>query len=139
MATAYPFSSRMMNRSAGLKITKKGEVLTGADVTDSGVVFHYETRRLAGATYRVCADSAIYAPDGSLLYQKGDIVADALATNENGETGPLNDVPLGQLHRRGKFPAPAGYGARFRSSGSWCFLMRGRRKKLPFDETDFRE
>ena len=49
-------------QSAGLKITKKGEVLTGADVTDSGVVFHYETRRLAGATYRVYADSAIYTP-----------------------------------------------------------------------------
>ena len=79
---------------AGLKITKRGEVLTGADVTDAGVRFNYETRNLSGAVYRVTAESAIYTPDGALMYQKGDVVADGLTTGDSGEV-MLNNVPLG--------------------------------------------
>jgi len=81
-------------QTAGLKITKRGEVLTGADVTDAGVRFIYETRKLSGAVYRVTAESAIYTPDGALMYQKGDVVADGLTTNDSGEV-TLNNVPLG--------------------------------------------
>ena len=121
-------------QSAGLKITKKGEVLAGADVTDSGVVFHYETRRLAGAAYRVYADSAIYAPDGSLLYQKGDIVADALTTNENGET-TLNDVPLGSYIVE-EISAPAGY-ALDSVKRKLVLSYAGQEEEIAFDETTF--
>lgn len=31
-----------------LTVYKKGQVLTGADVTEDGVVFHYENRRQGG-------------------------------------------------------------------------------------------
>ncbi len=92
---------------AGLKITKRGEVLTGADVTDAGVRFIYETRKLSGAVYRVTAESAIYTPDGALMYQKGDVVADALTTNDSGEV-MLNNVPLGSYVVE-ETQAPAGF------------------------------
>lgn len=121
-------------QSAGLKIIKKGEVLAGADVTDSGVTFHYETRRLAGAAYRVYADSAIYAADGSLLYQKGDIVADALITNENGEV-TLDNVPLGSYIVE-EIAAPKGYvldANRQRLTLSYA----GQEQEVAFDETTF--
>ena len=92
---------------AGLKITKRGEVLTGADVTDTGVRFIYETRKLSGAVYRVTAESAIYTPDGALMYQKGDVVADGLTTGDSGEV-TLNDVPLGSYVVE-ETQAPAGF------------------------------
>ena len=94
-------------QTAGLKITKRGEVLTGADVTDTGVRFIYETRKLSGVVYRVTAESAIYAPDGSLMYQKGDVVADDLTTNDSGEV-MLNNVPLGSYVVE-ETKAPAGF------------------------------
>ncbi|MBR6220737.1 MAG: LPXTG cell wall anchor domain-containing protein, partial [Clostridia bacterium] len=94
-------------QTAGLKITKRGEVLTGADVTDAGVRFNYETRKLSGAVYRVTAESAIYTPDGALMYQKGDVVADGLTTNDSGEV-MLNNVPLGSYIVE-ETQAPAGF------------------------------
>ena len=119
---------------AGLKITKKGEVLTCADISDTGVVFHYETRKLAGATFRVTADSAIYAPDGSLLYQKGDIVADGLTTNDSGEV-TLNNVPLG-TYLVEETGAPAGYSVSTEKQ-RLTLSYAGQEQEVAFDETTF--
>ena len=94
-------------QSAGLKITKRGEVLTGADVTNSGVRFVYEVRALSGAVFRVTAESAVYAPDGSLLYQKGDIIADGLTTGASGEV-QFGNLPLG-TYAVEETQAPAGF------------------------------
>lgn len=119
---------------AGLKITKKGEVLTGVDIDDFNVVFKYEVRKLAGATYRVTADSPIYAPDNSLLYQKGDIVADNLTTNENGEVS-LNNVPLGTYVIE-EIAAPAGY-VLATEKQRLTLSYAGQEAEIAFDETTF--
>ena len=45
-------------------IFEKAEVLTGASVTDSGVVFQYTKQKLKGAVYNVYAGADIKAADG---------------------------------------------------------------------------
>lgn len=67
-----------------LTVYKEGQVLTGADVTDSGVVFRYENRRQPGAIYDVYAGADIYTAYGALVYQKGDLVKENLTTDSNG-------------------------------------------------------
>lgn len=121
-------------QSAGLKIIKKGEKLTGANTTTEGVEFLYETYRLPGAIYRVTADSAIYDTEGKLLYQKGDIVADNLVTNEEGEVF-LNELPLGR-YRVTETQAPAGY---ILSSESQIAVLEyaGQNAEVAFDEVTF--
>ena len=60
--------------------------------------------KLSGAVYRVTAESAIYTPDGALMYQKGDVVADGLTTGNSGEV-MLNNVSLGSYWwRRRRLP-----------------------------------
>ena len=63
--------------------------------------------KLSGAVYRVTAESAIYTPDGALMYQKGDVVADGLTTGDSGEV-MLNNVPLGSYVVE-ETQAPAGF------------------------------
>ena len=48
---------------ADLTVYKEGEVLTGASVTDSGVVFQYTKQRLKGAVYNVYAGADIKAAE----------------------------------------------------------------------------
>ncbi len=63
-----------MRKKASLTVYKRGEVLTGADVTDEKVTFRYETRRQKGAVYNVYAGADIVAADGSTIYQNGALV-----------------------------------------------------------------
>lgn len=67
-----------------LTVYKEGQVLTGADVTDSGVAFRYENKRQAGAIYDVYAGADVYTAYGALVYQKGDLVKENLTTDSNG-------------------------------------------------------
>lgn len=92
-----------------ITIYKEGEVLTGvqeASVLEDipmlksiqsknvagGLVFQYETVRLADAIFQVTAGEDIISADGTLIYQKGDVVADKLSTGSDGS------VTLGNLH-----------------------------------------
>lgn len=63
---------------------KEGQVLAGADVSDSGVTFQYENRRLKGAVYNVYAGADIMSAYGAKIYSKGDLVKENLSTDENG-------------------------------------------------------
>ena len=67
-----------------LTVYKEGQVLTGADVTDAGVIFRYENRRQEGAVYDVYAGEDIYTAYGALVYKKGDLVKENLTTDSNG-------------------------------------------------------
>ena len=88
----------------------------------------------AAFPYRVTADSPIYAPDNSLLYQKGDIVADNLTTNENGEVS-LNNVPLGTYVIE-EIAAPAGY-VLATEKQRLTLSYAGQEAEIAFDETTF--
>lgn len=77
-----------------LTVYKEGEVLTGARVTDDGVTFQYEKKRLAGATYQVTAGADIVAADGTVIYKKGAVVADQLTTDSRGKA-VLENLHLG--------------------------------------------
>lgn len=67
-----------------LTVYKEGQVLAGADVSDSGVTFKYENRRLKGAVYNVYAGADIMSAYGAKIYSKGDLVKENLSTDENG-------------------------------------------------------
>lgn len=73
-----------VEQMAELTVYKEGQVLTGADVTDRGVSFCYEKKRLAGAVYNVYAGDNIYTGYGALVYSKGDLVRENLTTNGDG-------------------------------------------------------
>ena len=77
-----------------LTIYKEGEVLTGAAVTEGGVTFAYEKRKLKGAVYSVYAGADIKAADGTLIYKKGALVKDNLVTGDDGSV-TLKDLYLG--------------------------------------------
>lgn len=77
-----------------LTIYKEGEVLTGATVTEDGVTFAYEKRKLKGAVYSVYAGADIKAADGTLIYKKGALVKDNLVTGDDGSV-TLKDLYLG--------------------------------------------
>lgn len=77
-----------------LTIYKEGEVLTGAAVTENGVTFTYEKRKLKGAVYSVYAGADIKAADGTLIYKKGALVKDNLVTGDDGSV-TLKDLYLG--------------------------------------------
>lgn len=67
-----------------LTVYKEGQVLTGADVSESGVTFQYENRRQKGAVYDVFAGEDIYTAYGAQVYKKGELVKEHLTTDENG-------------------------------------------------------
>lgn len=79
---------------ADLTVYKEGEVLTGASVTDSGVVFQYTKQRLKGAVYNVYAGADIKAADGKVIFQKGALVKEGLTTGEDG-SATLKNLHLG--------------------------------------------
>lgn len=81
-------------QKGALTIYKEGEVLTGATVTEDGVTFAYEKRKLKGAVYSVYAGADIKAADGTLIYKKGALVKDNLATGDDGSV-TLKDLYLG--------------------------------------------
>ena len=81
-------------QKGALTIYKEGEVLTGAAVTEDGVTFTYEKRKLKGAVYSVYAGADIKAADGTLIYKKGALVKDNLVTGDDGSV-TLKDLYLG--------------------------------------------
>ena len=81
-------------QKGALTIYKEGEVLTGATVTEDGVTFAYEKRKLKGAVYSVYASADIKAADGTLIYKKGALVKDNLVTGDDGSV-TLKDLYLG--------------------------------------------
>lgn len=81
-------------QKGALTIYKEGEVLTGAAVTENGVTFTYEKRKLKGAVYSVYAGADIKAADGTLIYKKGALVKDNLVTVDDGSV-TLKDLYLG--------------------------------------------
>ena len=81
-------------QKGALTIYKEGEVLTGATVTEDGVTFAYEKRKLKGAVYSVYASADIKAADGTLIYKKGALVKDNLVTGDDGSV-TLKNLYLG--------------------------------------------
>lgn len=81
-------------QKGALTIYKEGEVLNGATVTEDGVTFAYEKRKLKGAVYSVYAGADIKAADGTLIYKKGALVKDNLVTGNDGSV-TLKDLYLG--------------------------------------------
>lgn len=81
-------------QKGALTIYKEGEVLTGAAVTENGMTFTYEKRKLKGAVYSVYAGADIKAADGTLIYKKGALVKDNLVTGDDGSV-TLKDLYLG--------------------------------------------
>ena len=81
-------------QKGALTIYKEGEVLNGATVTEDGVTFAYEKRKLKGAVYSVYAGADIKAADGTLIYKKGALVKDNLVTGDDGSV-TLKDLYLG--------------------------------------------
>ena len=81
-------------QKGALTIYKEGEALTGAAVTEDGVTFTYEKRKLKGAVYSVYAGADIKAADGTLIYKKGALVKDNLVTGDDGSV-TLKDLYLG--------------------------------------------
>ena len=81
-------------QKGALTIYKEGEVLTGAAVTENGVTFTYEKRKLKGAVYSVYAGADIKAADGTLIYKKGALVKDNLVTGDDGNV-TLKNLYLG--------------------------------------------
>ena len=79
---------------AELTVYKEGQVLTGAEVSESGTVFHYENRRQKNAVYNVYAGADIVTAYGTKVYSKGDLVKENLTTGENGSV-TLKNLHLG--------------------------------------------
>lgn len=77
-----------------LTIYKEGQVLTGAEVTETGIVFQYENHRQEGAVYEVYAGEDIHTAWGALIYRKGELVKGNLTTDVNG-AAILQNLPLG--------------------------------------------
>ncbi len=67
-----------------LTVYKEGQVLVGADVSETGTVFRYENHRQAGAIYNVYAGEDIATAYGAVVYKKGDLVKENLTTDSNG-------------------------------------------------------
>lgn len=77
-----------------LTVYKEGQVLCGADVSDSGTVFRYEKCRQANAVFNVYAGADIYTAYGAQVYKKGDLVKGNLVTDSNG-AAILKNLHLG--------------------------------------------
>ncbi len=73
-----------------ITIYKEGEVLSGWN----GSNFTYETKKLAGATFKVTAGADIFKADGTKAYNKGDVIAENLVSGADGQV-VLSDLHLG--------------------------------------------
>ena len=92
---------------AKLTIYKTGEMLTGAKVTETGVEFIYQEQRLKGAKFNVYAAEDIKTPTGKAVYNKGDLVAENLTTDDSGSVS-LNKLHLGSYKIK-EMTAPDNY------------------------------
>ena len=81
-------------QKAALTVYKEGEMLTGATVTENGVIFQYSKKRLKGASYNVYAAEDIFAADGTRIFGKGDLVKQNITTDETG-SATINNLYLG--------------------------------------------
>lgn len=90
-----------------VKISKKGEVLTGIEKDEKGnIKFVYEEKSLEGMVFYIqAAEDIIDSADGSIIYKKGEI-ADIVTTTDE-EYTLSNLLPLG--HYIGyEYKAPKG-------------------------------
>ena len=76
-----------------IKVTKQGQILTGATSDSSGTTFKYENDKLAGATYSLTAGADITSADGTVIHKKGASVG-TIRTGSNGE-GSLGNLHMG--------------------------------------------
>lgn len=83
-----------------IRLFKEGEVLTNYDEKEKN--FIYEKIGLANAVYDILAEKDILDPsnDGSILYNKGEVV-DTITTDENGQAEskllPLGDYEIKEV------------------------------------------
>ena len=93
---AITFTHTFTNEEIRGKLTiyKEGEVLVGADVTDAGTTFKYETKKQKYATFAVYAGADIVSAGGKKIYKKGDLVKDGLVTGTDGSV-TLDNLYLG--------------------------------------------
>lgn len=73
-----------VEQMAELKIYKEGEGLSGADVAEEGVTFHYKKKRLSNAVYNVYAGEDILTAYGAVVHKKGDLLKENLKTDKDG-------------------------------------------------------
>lgn len=78
-----------------LTVYKQGEVLTGAAANADGVTFQYTQKKQKGAVYNVYAGENISSAGGKLIYKKGALVKEGLATGEDGSVS-LDKLYLGK-------------------------------------------
>ena len=88
-----------MAQKGTISVEKTGEVFFGVNVSgeeDKDVIYQpvYKVKGLAGATYEITADEDVVTPDGTLRYQKGDVV-DTITTDEAG-TAKSKELYLGK-------------------------------------------
>lgn len=76
---------------AKITIIKQGEVLTGF----ANGKFTYELGKLSGVRFKITAGDTIFSADGTLVYEKGAIVADNLVTSKDG-TVSVDNLHLGK-------------------------------------------
>lgn len=113
---------------------KEGQVLTGADVTDSGVTFRYENRRQQGAVYEVYAGADIHTAYGALVFKKGDLVKENLTTDSNGAV-ILKDLHLGTYVVKEKQAPENFYNAKEEKKVTLAYA--GQNVEAVFSETTF--
>ena len=88
-----------MAQKGTISVEKTGEVFFGVNVSGEeckDVIYQpvYKVKGLTGATYEIIADEDVVTPDGTLRYQKGDVV-DTITTDEEG-TAKSKELYLGK-------------------------------------------
>ena len=88
-----------MAQKGTISVEKTGEVFFGVNVSGEegkDVIYQpvYKVKGLTGATYEITADEDVVTPDGTLRYQKGDVV-DTITTDEEG-TAKSKELYLGK-------------------------------------------
>lgn len=88
-----------MAQKGTISVEKTGEVFFGVNVSGEegkDVIYQpvYKVKDLTGATYEITADEDVVTPDGTLRYQKGDVV-DTITTDEEG-TAKSKELYLGK-------------------------------------------
>ena len=88
-----------MAQKGTISVEKTGEVFFGVNVSGEegkDVIYQpvYKVKGLTGATYEITADEDVVTPDGTLRYQKGDVV-DTITTDEEG-TSKSKELYLGK-------------------------------------------
>lgn len=88
-----------MAQKGTISVEKTGELFFGVNVSGEegkDVIYQpvYKVKGLTGATYEITADEDVVTPDGTLRYQKGDVV-DTITTDEEG-TAKSKELYLGK-------------------------------------------